>query len=641
MSDTTGTVSWQYDALGRVISVTQPVGSTTKTLQYSYDALGRRVQMVDGEGLVTSYSYDAAGRLVQVSNALMGTTKLFYDGEGKLIRQENGNGTYATFSYDGAGRLVQIEYRRTSDNGLLSRFVYSYDAAGNKVQVQEEVLQPDGSLSVATVSYGYDQIDRLTSEKRTGSYAYWYEYSYDGSGNRLGMVERDGTGNIVGQKSYSYDSGNKLLQEVANGMTTVYQYDLNGNTISKTTGTSQVRYYWDDEDKMVRVEDSVVMNFKVDGLGFRRFKEVVGQYQRWFVYDLGASEVPGLAPLVAEYDGSGNLVAKYHYDGGGLLAMTRNNQSYWYGFEGIGTTRQLMGSQGQVVDAYAFDAWGNEITNPQSQVPNPFKYVGKHGYYLDTESALMLLGVRYYEANLGRFVSLDPVTSGLNWYRYVANPVKGIDPSGLQVEYCPKCGGITYGGYCPNCTPPVPKPPYPPSPKPVPGPGIGFDCFLIPIPPFIICIPSYGYFCGPKTGSFTNEGMLVGKVAPDECMKKLKPSNNPKDEVDKCCMEHDKCYRCHQIGVLDILKSLVCGRGRARPCDDALCDCLRQANCNSSPTPWQCKVYKYLAMKVFCSANANPKPVQPVPPRPLPPPHDLTDSDGDGVPDAYDWTPYP
>jgi hypothetical protein len=29
----------------------------------------------------------------------------------------------------------------------------------------------------------------------------------------------------------------------------------------------------------------------------------VGQYQRWFVYDLGASEVPGLAPLVAEYDG--------------------------------------------------------------------------------------------------------------------------------------------------------------------------------------------------------------------------------------------------------------------------------------------------------------------------------------------------
>jgi uncharacterized protein RhaS with RHS repeats len=83
---------------------------------------------------------------------------------------------------------------------------------------------------------------------------------------------------------------------------------------------------------------------------------------------------------------------------GGLMAMTRNNQSYWYGFEGIGTTRQLMGSQGQVVDAYAYDAWGNELTRPQSQVQNPFRYVGKHGYYWDTESALMLLGVRYYSA---------------------------------------------------------------------------------------------------------------------------------------------------------------------------------------------------------------------------------------------------
>ena len=86
-----------------------------------------------------------------------------------------------------------------------------------------------------------------------------------------------------------------------------------------------------------------------------------------------------------------------------MLAMTRNNSSYWYGFEAIGTARQLMDGQGQVLDAYAFDAWGNELTRPQSPIPNPFRYVGKHGYYLDTESALMLLGVRYYSAANGLF----------------------------------------------------------------------------------------------------------------------------------------------------------------------------------------------------------------------------------------------
>ncbi|MEZ8222123.1 YD repeat-containing protein [Candidatus Fervidibacteria bacterium JGI MDM2 JNZ-1-D12] len=181
--------------------------------------------MTDSEGLVTSYSYDAAGRLVQVSNALIGTTKFFYDSDGRLIRQENGNGTYATFSYDSAGRLVQIEYRREVDNSLLSRFVYEYDEPGNRVKVQEELLQPDGSWMQAVVSYGYDEIDRLVREKREGSYPYWYEYTYDGSGNRLKMVQKDGSGNVIGQKGYSYDGGNKLIQEEADGVVVSYQYD--------------------------------------------------------------------------------------------------------------------------------------------------------------------------------------------------------------------------------------------------------------------------------------------------------------------------------------------------------------------------------------------------------------------------------
>ncbi len=123
------------------------------------------------------------------------------------------------------------------------------------------------------------------------------------------MVQKDGSGAVVRQKSYTYYSGNKLLQEVANGVTVSYAYDANGNLTAKTTGTSTVRYYWDGEDKMVRLEDSVVMNFKTDALGFRRFKEVVGQGQTWFVYDLGASETPNLAPLVAQRNQNGNWLA--------------------------------------------------------------------------------------------------------------------------------------------------------------------------------------------------------------------------------------------------------------------------------------------------------------------------------------------
>jgi len=166
--------------------------------------------------------------------------------------------------------------------------------------------------------------------------------------------------------------------------------------------------------------------------------------------------VKWLAPLVAEYDQNGNLVAKYHHDGGGLIAMTRNNSSYWYGFEAIGTVRQMMDAQGQVSDAYAFDAWGNELTSPQSQVPNPFKYVGKYGYYLDAQSSLMLLGVRYYTPQVGRFVSRDPLSRSfvflvIDYHFPSQNPVKLIDPTGLYE---------TSSGF--NCTTPLLQFPLPP-----------------------------------------------------------------------------------------------------------------------------------------------------------------------------------
>jgi len=152
--------------------------------------------------------------------------------------------------------------------------------------------------------------------------------------------------------------------------------------------------------------------------------------------------------------------------------MTRGNATYWHVFEAIGTVRQLVNAQSQVTDAYAYDAWGNELTRPQSQVPNPFRYVGKHGYYLDTESALMLLGVRYYGANAGRFVSLDPLTQSINWYSYSNNnPINWLDPLGLwciKIPLINKCIGNTcyLRPDCPQYQPPKPQPK--PSPTPCP-----------------------------------------------------------------------------------------------------------------------------------------------------------------------------
>ena len=103
-----------------------------------------------------------------------------------------------------------------------------------------------------------------------------------------------------------------------------------------------------------------------------------------------------------------------------------------YRFDGLGSVMQVTDGSQNIVASYKYDAWGNDLTDPQSPIPNPFRYVGGLGYYSDKDSGLKLLGVRYYYTGLGRFWSVDPIKDGVNWYAYVGNnPANFVDPSGL------------------------------------------------------------------------------------------------------------------------------------------------------------------------------------------------------------------
>src|SRR5207247_1890015 len=60
------------------------------------------------------------------------------------------------------------------------------------------------------------------------------------------------------------------------------------------------------------------------------------------------------------------------------------------------------------------------------------------GYRTDSDSGLLLLGQRYYDPSLGRFISRDPTGYGggdPNLYRYSNNnPVNASDPNGTFVQ---------------------------------------------------------------------------------------------------------------------------------------------------------------------------------------------------------------
>jgi RHS repeat-associated protein len=92
--------------------------------------------------------------------------------------------------------------------------------------------------------------------------------------------------------------------------------------------------------------------------------------------------------------------------------------------------RFISDSSGNVVSEYVYDVWGNLVSSSGS-VSQPYEYVGREGYYREGE--LYLLGQRWYDSSVGRFISRDPIreVGGTNIYLYTNNnPLAFIDPIG-------------------------------------------------------------------------------------------------------------------------------------------------------------------------------------------------------------------
>ena len=96
--------------------------------------------------------------------------------------------------------------------------------------------------------------------------------------------------------------------------------------------------------------------------------------------------------------------------------MEHNGTKYWYDKNLQGDIVGIRNASGTLVAQYEYDAWGKHIRitdgsgNDVSDNPNhianinPFRY---RGYYFDVETGWYYLNARYYDPNVGRFISPD------------------------------------------------------------------------------------------------------------------------------------------------------------------------------------------------------------------------------------------
>jgi RHS repeat-associated protein len=122
----------------------------------------------------------------------------------------------------------------------------------------------------------------------------------------------------------------------------------------------------------------------------------------------------------------------------------------FYEQDGLGSITSLSSSTGTLANSYSYDTYGN-LTSSSGSIGNPLQYTGRD---FDPETGLRYYRARYYDPQIGRFISEDPLryTGGGNtFYSYVANgPHNYRDPSGLklapQVPLTPQ-GGLDYADY--------------------------------------------------------------------------------------------------------------------------------------------------------------------------------------------------
>ena len=406
MTDGYGTVSYVFDALDRLTSLTR----AADTFSYGYDPAGNVTERTHPGSAAATYVYDDDGRLASVTGSAA-TTNYGYDAAGNLTQTTlpASNGYVETRSYDRAGRLTEV---RNAKAGLtLSSAAYQYDAAGNPTQA----TTTDG-----TTAYAYDTLDRLTEACFTAGCTDFVRYTYDPVGNRLTEARPAGT------TTYSHNASDQLTSRAGLGGSVSYTYDQNGNQ----TQAGARSFTWDLANRLASTTDSgVTTGYGYDGDG-TRLQATTGASTTNSVWDSNF-ELPQLA---LERDGAGIPLRSYLH-GNQLVSMVSGGSAFYYLRDGLGSIVNLTSATGVPQWTYSYEPYGSARTQTQndpSAPDNPIRFAGEQ---LDP-SGLYHLRARQYNPADGRFVTLDPLAPALtdpyvSAYAYANNrPTALTDPSG-------------------------------------------------------------------------------------------------------------------------------------------------------------------------------------------------------------------
>ena len=461
-NDGRGITDYTYDALNRMVTVTEPNGRTTS---YTFDAAGNRsteTVVYGGTTTVNTYAYDDLNRLTgitaRVNGSVAGTTSYIYDANGNQLTETVNGQSSAANTYDLLDRLVTTsasgntvintyngEGLRVSKqvNGVITRYLYEYD---------QVVLETDGSNNQkARDIYGTNLLARTADGQA-------YYYMYNGHGDVTALVNA-GTGNV--DATYYYDAFGNILEQ---GLEKNQNYSQNFDSGSAGEWTTYGGT-WSVAGGVYSAATapgakSVVSSVEAADLEYEADIKITGTSGDAGVIFRVSSPSTGADAYYGYY--AGIDMARQ----GVVLGRAANN---WTPITSVamtivrGQTYHIkVVAEGASIKVYVNDmstpkisandstyqsgsiglrTYGADVTFDSillnysaSNLNNPYGYAG---YVYDSETGLYYLNARMYDPVTARFLQEDSYTGdpndplSLNLYTYCHNePIMYTDPTG-------------------------------------------------------------------------------------------------------------------------------------------------------------------------------------------------------------------
>jgi RHS repeat-associated protein len=429
-----GTTTWTYapDVLGRIAAI----GSDEGTYTYTYAQSGRRpLQLSRPNGVHTHVAYDALMMATSLMHRTMDGVILDgrdyrYDAAGQRS-WERRNGEEIDYGYDPIGQVVSAKSRLPGYD-----FSYAYDPAGNPLRQSKNGFVMSNAFNrlnqilggtwsgtatvlgeIAATGATVRVNNRVAALLPAGRYAATGIPLVAGT-NALGAVVTDAAGR----------SATSRVDVVAKNK--AYGHDLNGNM---TNDTDKV-YVWDEENRLIRVTErgtgKVLLQNRYDGLSRRRERIMLEQdgsystnryvYQGWLV----KAVLNGRNERIETYTHGPDLTGSLEGAGGigGILAERINGTTRWYHADLMGNITLITTPAREAITRITYDPFGHVLE--QKGPPPRYQFSSKE---CDAAVGLNYYGYRFYSAQLGRWISRDPLSEngGINLFQFVNNNSHG------------------------------------------------------------------------------------------------------------------------------------------------------------------------------------------------------------------------